>query len=157
MGRVACRPCGGYCIMSPVAMRHVAYCPGDVRCPNVWLPVLCVQNAVSICSIRMTHVLHSSQGLHLWCTYLPNAKRCVCLSPAECQIVPLCNCYSSDAALSPVFLPFTSCHIIRYSLRFGYIASHCIRFSIIVFYRSEVYCPILSLSSTMPRVLERLH
>jgi len=48
------------------------------------------------------------------------------------------------------------CHLLQYSLRFGYIACHCIRFAIIVLYRSEIYCPLFTLSSTMPSVLHIL-
>ena len=42
------------------------------------------------------------------------------------------------------------------SVHFGYIACRCICFAIIVFYRSEIYCSILTLSSTMPSVLHIL-
>jgi len=48
------------------------------------------------------------------------------------------------------------CHLLQYSLRFGYIACRCICFAIIVFYRAEIYCPIFTLSSTMPSVLHIL-
>ena len=56
--------------------------------------------------IRKTHVLHSLQGL-LWCwSCLYNAWCCLCLSPAECHILPLRYCYILDAALSPHMLSF---------------------------------------------------
>jgi len=48
------------------------------------------------------------------------------------------------------------CHLLQYSLRFGYIACHCICFAIIIFYWSEIYCPSFTLSSTMPTVLHIL-
>jgi len=48
------------------------------------------------------------------------------------------------------------CHLLQYTLRFGYIACRCICFNIIIFYRSEIYCPIFTLSSTMPSVLHIL-
>ena len=48
------------------------------------------------------------------------------------------------------------CHLFQYSLRFRYIACRCICFAIIVFYRSPIYCPIFTLSSTMPSVLHIL-
>jgi len=47
-------------------------------------------------------------------------------------------------------------HIYQYSLRFEYITCRCISFAIIVFYMSEIYSPILTLSSTMPSVLHIL-
>jgi len=48
------------------------------------------------------------------------------------------------------------CHLLQYSLRFGYMACCCICFAIIVFYRFEIYCPIFTVSSTMPSVLHIL-
>jgi len=48
-------------------------------------------------------------------------------------------------------------NLLRYSLRFGYLTCRCICFAIMVFYRSEIYCPIFTLSSTMPSVLHILH
>jgi hypothetical protein len=48
------------------------------------------------------------------------------------------------------------CHILQYSLRFRYLACHCICFAIILFYRSEKYRLIFTLSSTMPSVLHIL-
>ena len=49
------------------------------------------------------------------------------------------------------------CHLLQYSLCFGYFACCCICFSIIIFYMSEIYCPIFILSSTMPSVLHIMH
>jgi len=40
-------------------------------------PLLCAL----ICTIHMTHVLHSSQGLQLCCSRLHNAWQCLCLFP----------------------------------------------------------------------------
>ena len=57
-------------------------------------------------TIRMTGVLHSSQGLQLCCSRLHNAWRCLWLSPAECHILPFHYCYISDAALSPYMFSF---------------------------------------------------
>ena len=51
---------------------------------------------------------------------------------------------------------FRCCHLLQYSLRFGYITCRCICFTIIICYRSEIYCPILTHSSTMPSVLHIL-
>jgi hypothetical protein len=47
-------------------------------------------------------------------------------------------------------------HIVRYILRFIFIACQCICCASIVFYRSAIYCPIFSLSSTMPSHLHIL-
>jgi len=55
-----------------------------------------------------------------------------------------------------ICLAFRFCHILQYSLRFGYLACHCICFAIIVFYRFKIYSPIFTLSSTMPSVLHIL-
>ena len=57
-----------------------------------------------------------------------------------------------NAALFYICLTLRSCDLLQYSLRFGFIACHCICFAIIVFYRSEIFCPIFTLSSTMPSV-----
>ena len=59
-----------------------------------------------LCTITMTCVVPSSQGLQLCCSHLHNAWWCICLSPAECQIIPLLNCYLSDAALCPYMINF---------------------------------------------------
>jgi len=59
--------------------------------------------------------------------------------------------------LPHICLALRYCHLLQYSLRFGYIACCCICFAIIVFYRSEIYCIIFTLSSTMPSVLHILH
>ena len=48
------------------------------------------------------------------------------------------------------------CHILQYSLCFGYIACWGICFTIIVFYRSEIYSLIFTLCSTVPLVLHIL-
>jgi len=55
--------------------------------------------------------------------------------------------------LPHICLALRFCHMLQYSLRFGYITYHCICFAIIVCYRSEIYSPIFTLSSTMPSVL----
>jgi hypothetical protein len=47
-------------------------------------------------------------------------------------------------------------HLVLYSLCFEYITYLFICFAIIVFYTSEIYCPIFTLSSTMPSVLHIL-
>jgi len=55
-----------------------------------------------------------------------------------------------------ICLALRFCHILQYSVRFGYLACRCICFAIIVFYRSEIYSPIFTLSITMPSVLHIL-
>jgi len=90
-------------------------------------------------------MLHSSQGLQLCSSRLHNAWRCLCLSSAD-----------SHMPHSHLCLALRFCHLFQYSLRFGYIASHCICFTIIVFYMSEIYCPIFTLSSTMHSVFHIL-
>jgi len=76
---------------------------------------------------------------------------------------PIATFYLSAIAIiyrmphSPhICLALRLCHILQYSLRFGYLACRCICFAIIVFYRSEIYSPIVTLSSTMPSVLHIL-
>jgi hypothetical protein len=49
------------------------------------------------------------------------------------------------------------CHLLEYSIRFGYITCHWICFPIIVFYRSGIYSPLFTLSSTMPSILHIVH
>jgi len=51
-----------------------------------------------------------------------------------------------------ICLAMRCCQLLQYSLRFGYIACRCICFAIIVIYKWEIHCPILTLSSTMPSV-----
>jgi len=55
-----------------------------------------------------------------------------------------------------ICLGLKCCHLLQYSLRFGYIACHWICSAIIIFYRSEIYCIIVTLCSTMPSVLQIL-
>jgi hypothetical protein len=100
----------------------------------------------------MTRVTHSSQGLQLYCSCLQNDWRWLCLSPAECHSVPLRYWYISDAALSHICVTLRSCHLLQYSLRFGYIACRCICFAIIVFYSSEIYYLFLKHSFNIPSV-----
>jgi len=52
-----------------------------------------------------------------------------------------------------ICLDLRCCHLLQFSLGFGYIACHCICFAIIIFYRSEIYCPIFTRSSNMPSIL----
>jgi len=56
-----------------------------------------------------------------------------------------------------IYVQLGDCHVLQYSLRFGYIACRCISFASIVFYMSEIYCQIITLSSTMSSVLHILH
>ena len=49
-----------------------------------------------------------------------------------------------------------SCQLFQYSHHFGYIACCCICFVIILLFMSEIYCPILTVSSTMPSVFHIL-
>jgi hypothetical protein len=56
-----------------------------------------------------------------------------------------------------ICLALRLCHILQYSFRFGYLACHCICFAISIFYRSETYSLIFTLSSTMPSVLHIPH
>jgi len=110
-----------------------------------------------ICTIRTTRVLHSPHGLQLCSSCLHNGLKCLCPSPAECHIFPLHYCHISDAAQSPYrWFALRCCHLFKYSLRFRYIACDCIGFDIIVFYRSEIYWPIFTLTSTMPSILKIL-
>jgi len=55
-----------------------------------------------------------------------------------------------------ICLALRCCHILQYSLRFRCIACCCICFAIIVFYRSEIHCPIFTVCSTTPLVLHML-
>ena len=95
-----------------------------------------------ICTIRTTRMLHSLQGLHLCSRRLHNAWQCLCLSSADSHMPQFHLC-----------LALRFGNILQYSLRCGYIACRWICFSIIVFYMSKFYCPIFTLSSTMPTVL----
>jgi hypothetical protein len=126
------------------------------RPPGIRLPLLWDRNVVT-CTHNHNHTYVTLfAALHLSCSRLPNASHCLCLSPAKCHILPLHYCYLSDAALSHICLTLRSCHLLQYSLRFAYIACHCICFTIIVFSRSEIYCQIFTLSSTIPSVLQIL-
>jgi hypothetical protein len=139
-GRVAYLPCGGYYTMPPILATHrVVY---YARRSGVRLPLPCVLNVVTYTHHRTTRMLHSSQGLQLCSSLLYTAWRCLCLSSAD-----------SHMPHSHLCLALRFCHLLQYSLRFAYIACHCIGSTIIVFYMSEIYCPIFTLSSTMPSVL----
>jgi len=77
----------------------------------------------------MTHVLHSSQGLQLRCSRFHNAWWCLCLSLADSQMIPLCYCYISDAALSPNMFSFKILSLIpiQSSVRIHRLQLHLIR------------------------------
>jgi len=82
-------------------------------------------------TIRMTCVLHSSQGLQLCCSHSQNALWCLCLSSADSHILPLRNCYISDAVLAPYMFSFEiwSSITIQSSLRI-----HCLPFYLLCHY-----------------------
>ena len=92
-------------------------------------------------TIRSTRVLPSSQGLQLCCSRWHDAWRCLCFASAD-----------SHMPHSHLCLAWGFCHLLQCSLRFGSIACGCICFAIIVFYMSEIYCPIITLANTMPSV-----
>jgi len=73
-------------------------------------PLHCIRTSFTmwwrIRIIRMTCVLHSSQGLQLCWRRLYTTWWCLCLSPAQCHTLPLRYCYISDAALSPYVFSF---------------------------------------------------
>jgi len=88
----------------------------------------------------------------------------VCTTPGNVYgfLRPIATFYLSTIAIyymphSPqMCLALRCCPLLQYSHRIRYIACHCICFAIIVIYMSEIYCPILTLSSTMPSVLNIL-
>ena len=55
-----------------------------------------------------------------------------------------------------LYLALRCCHLLQSSLHFGYIACLCSCLVIILFYRTEISCPIFTLSSTMTLVLQIL-
>ena len=65
--------------------------------PGIWW---CIRTIWTTC------VLHSLQGLQLCCSHFHNAWQYLCPSLAESNIVPLCYCYISDAALSSYMFSF---------------------------------------------------
>jgi len=103
---------------------------------------------------------HLCYTLRRGCSY----SVAVCTTPGDVYafLWPIATFYLSAIAIywmphSPhICLTLRFCHILQYSLRFGYLACHCICFAIIIFYRSEIYIPIFTLSSTMPSVLHIL-
>ena len=105
------------------------------RYPSPW-PMVALHTCFhhfppGIRTIRTTHVLHSSQGLQLFCSRVHNAWRCLCLSSADSHIFPLRYCYSykSDAALAPYMFSFEILsHIaIQSSLRIDRLPLHLLR------------------------------
>ena len=124
----------------------------QASCVSCFAPRICWRKH----TIRTTWVFHSSQWHQERCSWLPNDYHWLCLSPAGCHILPLHYCYLSDATLSYISLTFRSYHLTQYSLRFAYIACCSICLAIIVFFRSEISCPIFRLSSTIPSVLHSL-
>jgi len=108
-------------------------------------------------AIRMTRVLHSSQGLQVCCNHLHKAWGCSYLAPAECHIVPLHECYISDAALSPYMFSFEMLSINTIQ---SLLWIHCLPLNLHCYYRILqvwiIYCRILTLSSTMPWILHIL-
>jgi len=143
--------------------RRVVYYHMDVRHPGVALPLLCIRNEV-------TYTHHQNDTCVTLFTGTPVTlllfTQCLVLFMPVCGRVPH---FTSRLLLFircrtlPYVLTLGSCHLLQYSLRFGYIPCHCIWFAIIVFYRSETYCQIFALScimtsvsSTMPSVLQIL-
>jgi len=56
--------------------------------------------------IRMTRVLHSSQGLQLSWSSFDNTWQSLCLSPAECHIIPLCSLLYTGCSTLPRYVLF---------------------------------------------------
>jgi len=79
--------------------------------------------APGILAIRRSRVSHSSLRLQLCYSRLHNSWQCLCLSPADSDIVPLRHCNISDAALGPYMFSFEmmSYIVIQSSLRI-----HCL-------------------------------
>jgi hypothetical protein len=154
MGRIASLLWGSYYTIPLIlATRLVVY----YACrPGNRLLLHCIQNVVTYSHHQNNTCVTHFAGLDLSCSRLPNSKLCLCLSPAKCHILQVCYCYVSDAALGHICLILRSCHLLQYSLHFAYIACPCICFAIKVFYRSEIYCQIVTLSSTIPSVLQIL-
>ena len=158
--RIAYLPSGGYNTMS---VPRVTHCGIYHAAPESRLIYFSSRMWWHICTIRTTCVLHYSQRLQWRCSHFTNNSRCWCISPARCHISHLRYCNLLDAALSHICSTLTSCHLSQYSLPFRLIAGCSIHFTIIVFYKPEIYWPIvtlstpmLSVSSTMPSVLQIL-
>jgi len=91
--------------------------------------------------IRTTCVLHYSQGLQLCWSCRHIAWRCVCLSLAECHIVPLRYRYISDAALSPYISSF---EILSHITIQSSLQIHCLQLDLLRQYRIFQVWNILS-------------
>ena len=104
----------------------------------------------------MIRLIHSSQGLRWCCSCWDNAWRWTPHSSADSHILPLRQCYILDVALALSMFSFRCCHTLQYSFCFGYITCHCTCFAIIVFYKTEIYSLIFTLSSSIPEVLNIL-
>jgi len=126
---------------------HIAYLP----------PLLCTCNA-------MMYTHHQNNRC---VTRFPGAPDAVAVDTMPGDVYaflqPSATCYFSGIAIDRmppshhICLALRCRHVLQYSLHFRYIACRCICFAIIVFFRSEIYCPIFTLSTTMPSVLHILH
>jgi len=142
-GWVAYLSCGGYYTMPRIgATRRVVY---YARRSGIRLPLLCFRYIVTYMHHQNNTYVTLFAGLQLWSSRLYNAWWCLYLSSAGSHMPHSHSC-----------LALRFCHLLQYSLHFGYIACRCICFPIIVLYMSEIYCPIFTLSSTIPSVLHIL-
>jgi len=145
---------GNYTIPLILATHCVVYFS---RRPGITIPLHCIWHVVTYTHQQNDTCVTLFAGLHFHCNCLPNTVCYLGIFLAVCHILFLRYCYLSDVASSQVCFTLRSCHLLQYSLRFTNITIHWICFAIIVFHTSEMYCPIFTLSSTIPSVLQSLH
>jgi hypothetical protein len=132
---------------------HASRCPGDGS--------HCILTSITMCLVYTPSERHVCYTLRRGCCYTVALHT----TPGDvyASLQPIATFYLS--AIGIYRMPHKPhlcsalrfCHILQYSLRFGYCTCRWICFAIIVIYRSEIYSLIFTLSSTMPSVLHILH
>ena len=131
---------------------HASHHPGDGS--------RCILTSITLHQVYTPSERHVYDSLRKGCSYAvaiyaTHGDVYACLRPIATfylsAIVIYWMPHSPDICLALRFR-----HILQCSLRFRYIACCCSCFAIIVFYRSEIYSLIFTLSGTMPLVLHIL-
>ena len=131
---------------------HASHHPGDGS--------RCILTSITLHQVYTPSERHVYDSLRKGCSYAvaiyaAHGDVYACLRPIATFYLSAIVIYRMPH--SPhICLALRFLHILQCSLRFGYIACCSSCFAIIVFYRSEIYSLIFTLSSTMPLVLHIL-
>jgi len=147
----------GFLMALRALMGHLTHWWRITRCPSA-MPWVMLHNYLLFFVFTMLWCIHFIEQqvcytLHRGCSYAV----AIYTTPVDvyAYLQPSAAFHLSTIPIywmlhfSHIYLAVSCCHLSQCSLRFGHIACSCICFAIIVVYRSKIYCPIFTLSSTL--------